>query len=233
MSFVNSCVNTVEGLLQYLSSGLNQSLTDYCDLESVDDDQTITMRDGTLFTIVRVQGSVRMIGQEEFGDAYDTINKGLKSYFNSGGHAVHVFFSVDPDSAERDIRQALAPSIATAERLQLDLRDLFEEDVRHMAKQCANEKTFLTLITRPSALSSADLKRDWKAKRELVMAHSLPRLRDAPNLFAAIDGLRARHSSFVQAVMGDLREARLLAEVLDVHTALYEQRVSVDPVFTV
>src|SRR5262249_43410083 len=58
------------------------------------------------------------------------------------------------------------------------------------------------------------------------------RLKDAPNVFAAMAGLRTRHSSFVAAIMGDLKNTRIAAEVLEVHAAAREQRMSVDPDFT-
>ncbi|WP_324810059.1 hypothetical protein [Ralstonia pickettii] len=232
MAFAENLVENVETLLAWISRGVKQAAADYCDIESVDDEQTITMRDGTLLTVIRLHGSYRMIGAEEFQDADTKISKSLKAYIGTGGHAVHVFFSADPDSAERDIRTALAPSMATAKRLNLDLDDLFEEDIRHLSKFCANEKVFVTLITRPAAVTVGEQKRDQKAKAELIAAHPLPRLRDAPNLFAAMSALRTRHSSFVSAIMGDLRDARLAAEILDVHLASYEMRMSVDPDFT-
>lgn len=116
MAFAENLVENVETLLAWISRGVKQAAADYCDIESVDDEQTITMRDGTLLTVIRLHGSYRMIGAEEFQDADTKISKSLKAYIGTGGHAVHVFFSADPDSAERDIRTALAPSMATAKR---------------------------------------------------------------------------------------------------------------------
>lgn len=229
---VESFVDSVEGFLAWIGSGVKQAAADYIDIESVDDDTTLTMRDGSLLTVIRLDGALRMIGTEEFNDADTRISKSLKSYLGNGGHAMHVYFSADPDSAERDIRTALAPSIATAKRLNLALDDLFEEDVRHLAKYCVTEKVFVTLITRPSALSKSEQKMDAKAKQELFLANPLPKLSDAPNVFATVAALRTRHDSFVSAIMGDFGSAKLSAEIMDVHTAVYEMRMSVDPDFT-
>ncbi|MFU7556856.1 hypothetical protein, partial [Pseudomonas paraeruginosa] len=89
-----------------------------------------------------------------------------------------------------------------AKRLGLELDDLFEEDVKHLSQFCTNEKAFITLITRPSAATSAEQKRDVKAKEELREAAPLPRMRDVPNVFAAMQSLRTRHRSFVDALVG-------------------------------
>lgn len=115
-----------------------------------------------------------MIGEVEFAECDSLFSNSLKAYLSNGGHAVHVYFSGDPDSAVRDIEAAIAPSRATAKRLGLELDDLFEEDVKHLSQFCTNEKAFITLITRPSAATSAEQKRDVKAKEELREAAPLP-----------------------------------------------------------
>lgn len=228
----DSIVDSVEKLLAWMGTGLKQSLADYCDIESVDDEQTITFKDGSLVTIISLLGSYRMIGRDEFSETDEKIFKSLKAYLANGGHSVHAYFSMDPDSAQRDISHALSPSLATAKRLGMDLDDLFDEEVRHLSKFCASEKVFITLITRPSAVTKAEQKSDIKAKQELLLANALPKLTDVPNVFAAMSSLRTRHTSFVSAILGDFKDAKLRAEVMDVHRAGYEQRLSVDPEFT-
>lgn len=232
MSFADGFIESVETLLAWIGTGLKQSMADYSEIESVDDENTITFKDGSLVTIISLLGSYRMIGAEEFVETDTKISKSLKAYLSNGGHAVHVFFSRDPDSAQRDVGYALKPSVATAKRLGMDLDDLFEEDARHLAKYCATEKAFVTLITRPSAVTKAEQKRDQRARQELLTAGAMPKLSDAPNLLAAMASLRTRHSSYVSAIMGDFRDAKLRAEVLEVHDAFHEQRLSIDPEFT-
>ncbi len=232
MAIADEVIESIEKLLAWVGTGLKQGIADYCDIESVDDTQTIVFKDGTLVSIVSMLGSYRMIGAEEFDEIDGKISKSLKSYFASGGHAMQIYFSADPDSARRDVGYALAPSLATARRLGMDLEDLFDEEENHLAKHCATEKTFVALITRPSAVTKGEQKRDLKARQELLMAGPMPRLTDVPNLFAALASLRARHESFVSAMMGDFKEVKLRASLLDVHTAIYEQRLSVDPEFT-
>lgn len=225
-------VDAYEALFSGLSRAVSLSSSQLVDIESIDDDNTITFKDGSLMSIIRLHGSFRMVGADEFVDIHSRLSKSLKAYMGNGGHSLLVYVSVDPDSARRDIEEAQKHSRATANRLGLDLDDLFEEDVRHLAKYCSNEKVFFALITRPSALSSAEQKQDQKAKQELLLKHPIPRLKNAPNLFAAMRGLRTRHASFVSALLIDLKEVNLAAELLDVHQAFHDQRMSVDPEFT-
>lgn len=223
---------TIEDLLAWMSQKLKQSLPDQIDVETVDDDKTFVLKDGSRMTLVRINGTFQLIGEEEFADIDQTLASSLNAYLRNGGHELHVVFNDDPDSIERIVREKLRPSMETAKRLQLALDDLFEEDVRTMSKYCSHEAVYMVLLTRPSALSGQDRKRDLKAKLEILKANPLPNMRDAPNLFAAIGALRTRHSSFVTQLLGDLRQMKIDAEALEVHEACREMRASADPEFT-
>ncbi|KVR89430.1 type IV secretion protein IcmB [Burkholderia vietnamiensis] len=230
--FASGLVDAVEGVLGWISSGMKQSLEDYIDVEHVDDSRTLIYRDGSHVTFVEIGGATKMVGEEEFAYADGVVSKALRSYLGTGGHGILVYFSCDPENVSREIREALAPSIATAARLGLQLDDLFEEDIKHLAKFCASEKIFLAVITRPSALTRAELKADTKAKTELLSVTGAPRMKGAPNFMAAVSALRTRHSSFLAALLSDLKTAEIKAGVLNVHAAVREQRMSVDPEFT-
>lgn len=226
-------VDAVVNLLIFLSSGiLKQNAGDLMHVESVDDDQTVVLKDGSRLTVLEIEGSLRMVGAEEFKEICDQITTSLRAYLGRDGHAFHIYFVSDPDSAERTIRTAQARSRETAQRLGLDLEDLFDEDVKHLSKYVSNEKLFLSLITRPAAVSKEELVRDQKAKVELLTSHPVPRVNDAPNLFAAIRALRTRHSAFVAGMMTHLGNLKIAARVLQVHDAIREMRASYDPDFT-
>lgn len=44
-------VDTIEDLLAYVCSKFKMAMADYINIESIDDEQTMTMRDGTLLTL--------------------------------------------------------------------------------------------------------------------------------------------------------------------------------------
>ncbi|MGZ1522194.1 type IV secretion protein IcmB [Xanthomonas citri] len=230
----NRIVDNVEAILAYVSRSIKMSLADYVDVENVDlgDNYTFVMKDGSLLTIIRHDGSMRMVGKQEFESADAAINGALSAYLGSGGHAFQVVFTVDPEVTERVAREAQAGSRATAERLGLAFDDLFEEDIRQTVDSCNHESCFIALFTRPSALSGSDRKHDQKLRQELMKANPLPSMADSPNLFRALRSLRARHEAYVEAVVADLREQRLDCYKLDTHVAAREMRLSIDPEWT-
>lgn len=226
--------DSIEGTIKLLSTSARQGLCDYVDIENVDlnDAQTFVHKDGSLMTILRHRGSLRMVGAEEFDDADQAINTALAAYLGGGGHAIQTVFAVDPDITEREIREAQEPHRATARRLGMSLEDLFEEEARHMASRCASESCFIALYTRPAALTAQDRKVEAEARKELFKSHTVPLMSDAPNLFRVARQLRIRHQSFVDAFLQDLKHQKLVCEPLEVHEASREIRYAIDPDWT-
>ena len=226
--------DAIEGTIKLLSTAARQGLCDYVDIENVDinDAYTFVHKDGSLMTILRHRGSLRMVGAEEFEDADRSINNALGAYLGNGGHAVQTVFTVDPDITERVIREAQEPHRLTARRLGMSMEDLFEEEAHHLADRCAAESCFIALYTRPSALSSQDRKIEAAAQQELFKNNTVPLMSDAPNLFRVARQLRIRHKSFVDAFLQDLRVQKLACEPLEVHEASREIRYAIDPDWT-
>lgn len=230
----NKLIDAVEGLLSAVGTGTKQSLSDYIDIENVDlgDDYTFVLKDGSLLTILRHEGSLQLVGKDEFEAADQALNTSLTAYLQSGGHAMQTVFTCDPDITERIVREAQAPMRATATRLELDLDDVFDEDVRHMAKNCSSEVCLVALYTRPSSLSSSERKEDSEQKAEMLKASLLPKAHEAPMMFRAVRALRMRHSSFVDAFVADMRQQKLVCAKLEVHEASREIRRAIDPEWT-
>lgn len=230
----NKLIDGIEGLLAYAGTKSHQALADYVDIENVDlgDEYTFTVKDGSLLTIIRHEGSLQLVGKEEFEAADYALNSALAAYLKSGGHAVQTVFVCDPDLAERTLREAQAPMRATAARLDLDVDDMFEEEIQHMAKNSAAETCYIALYTRPSSLSRSEIADEQKTKKELFKAASMPRAADAPNLFRAVRGLRTRHAAFVDAFLADLRQQHMACRKLEVHEACHAIRSAIDPDWT-
>ena len=224
----------IEGLSKLLGEFGKQSLGDYIDIENVDmsDEFTFVHRDGTLMSVIRHGGSLRMCGADEFDESDRAINTALAAYLQGGGHAVQTVFTVDPDITERNVREAQAPHRATAKRLGLSLDDVFEEEAEHLASRCASESCFIVLYTRPAALTPQDRKAEAEARKELFKGNVLPTMSDAPNLFRVARQMRVRHKSFVDAFVQDIKDQKMVCELLSVHEASREIRYAIDPDWT-
>ncbi|MHB1946480.1 MAG: type IV secretion protein IcmB [Gammaproteobacteria bacterium] len=231
-SIVDPILDGVDALLAWFSTELGQTVESYCDLETAEDKSILVARDGSLISIVRVYGVTKLIGTEEFDNIHSGLTQSLQATFKRPGHVLQVYFSYDRDAVRPELEDILAPAKATANRLKLDLEDLFRERVDHLSRYCAHEELYFVIWTRPYSLSNEQLKRANKDKLKFIRDHKIPPFRNGQNLIASIADLRESHASFVRSIVSDLNGLSVYCTLLPVHDAVYAVRNSADPDFT-
>lgn len=111
-----------------LSSLTKGSLDTYCFLETaITDTPIIVAADGSLMTIIRIDGTKKMISDADLPEIIENMTIKLSSYFDNAGHAMQVWFSRDPDGSKDLISGLTRPARTVAKNLDLDLQDLFDE----------------------------------------------------------------------------------------------------------
>lgn len=231
-SVISPLIDILDTLLAWLGSSLKQTTKSYVDLETANDKTTLVASDGSLVTIIRLHGVMELIGNEEFVRIHGGLNQSLRTAMLRPGHAVQFFFNYDKEAVKELIEEIFTPARQTAQRLKLGLQDLFEERRDYLAQYCAQESVFMVLWTRPSALTKEQNKRVFKQKRKDIRDQKLPPFSNAQNIVAGIPDIRDTHDSFVRATYNDLKANNIYADVLGVHEALHQVRMSVDPEFT-
>ncbi|HEX2751835.1 MAG TPA: type IV secretion protein IcmB, partial [Alphaproteobacteria bacterium] len=104
----------------------------------------------------------------------------------------------------------------------LEIEDIFDERAKNLSNYVAWEEIYFVLWTRPSVLTKSDMSReaDRARKKKWVKAE------DSQYPFAAIEGLRTRHSSFATATVTALKEMGIQAMEMEVHDALIAIRAN-------
>ncbi|HEU4839476.1 MAG TPA: type IV secretion protein IcmB [Micavibrio sp.] len=203
-------------LLAPFQISFRYSLDTFIRLETADDEITMAASDGSLVTYIKVDGSRQIIGEEEYNYLVEGSTIKIGSRFDRQGHALQVYFVRDPNRITRHLEDLLRPSRLTCEAIELDVKDVFEERVRHLSRYLSYEECYYVLWTRPSVLTKNELKRAAQdsRKKKWVKAGF------GQNPLAALDALRTRHKSFIASVMSSLDELGIRAELLNVHDAL-------------
>jgi len=222
----------MDALLEWVSTALHQTATSYCELETADDKNTLVARDGSLVSILRLDGAKFLVGTAEFERLHEAVRESLQTALARRGHTLQVCFVYDKDAVTRDIRDIFGPAYATAKRLNLELDDLFNERVNFLAKYCARESCYLALWTRPDSLSKKQVEQAQKNKAAKIKRNKLPPMRYAQSIVAGIPELRDTHHSFIRATLNDLSYAGLSIELLEVHDAIHSVRETIDSEFT-
>ncbi len=230
---VNNWVKSFStSLIAWLSSSVKQTAASYCELQTADSPTVLVANDGSLISILRVDGVTSLIGQPEFDHIQQALRQSLQTTMSQPGHVIQVLFSYDKDDVTDEINHIFTPARDTAERLNLGLDDLFVERERFMSEYCAHEELYFVLWTRLKSLTHEQVKRNKQEKGKLFKQLGQPLFKDGQNLLAAVADLREAHDSFSRAVSHDFNAAGLVTELLEVHEALHAVRRSADPEFT-
>lgn len=231
-NWAEAILEGVDTFFAWLSTSLKQTTESYCDIETADSPTDLVDHDGGLVSVLRVKGVKALVGQEEFERMQLNLQTSLNTGMSRIGQTIQVYFSYNKDAVTEEITEILRPARETANRISLALTDLFDERATYLAKFCAHEECYLVLRTRPNSLTREQRKRAMKDKRNLIKTKKIPPFFQSQNVIAAFPDLRESHDSFVRSTVNDLNGLGIVSEVLDIHEAVHEMRVSVDPDFT-
>lgn len=205
-----------DAFLKPFAKMLKQPVESFIQLETADDEKTLASTDGSLLTLVRIDGARQIIGAEEYKKILsDSVIK-IGTKFNTPGHAIQVYFCRNPDRSYDELRKIIRPNQNASRVLGLELDDIFEERAKHLSHYISWEEIYFVLWTRPAVLSKSDFAREAEKARKRKWV----RAEDAQYIFAGIDGLRTRHASFVGATVTALREMGIWAAEIGSHQAL-------------
>jgi intracellular multiplication protein IcmB len=232
MSLIDPIIDTIDGVLAWLSSSLGQLAETYCELETADGEHSLVARDGSLVSILKLQGATFLVGPEEFDRMHKGITQSLQTCLARPGHAIQVFFQHSKETVTQELEQILAPARQTAKQLNLSLDDLFNERVQELYRYCASESMYMVIWSRPNSLTQAQLEQSIKDRGERLKTTKMPAIRNAQNILQAIPELRDGHDSLVRSLSSDFNGLGLLTDILNIHDACRAIRETVDPDFT-
>jgi intracellular multiplication protein IcmB len=232
VKLIEPILEGVDTFLAWLSSSLRQTTESYCDLETADSPTVLVSHDGSLISIIRIEGVTTLLGSAEFAYLHEGLALSLQSVMSRPGHAFQVLFNYDREQVVNEITEIFTPARETARRLRLDLDDLFEERINYISHYCGSESVFFVVWTTPALLTKEQMEQEVKDKLKYIRQNKLPPFKRSQNVLAAIPDLRDAHDAFVRSLTHDFQNLNIRANILEAHEAIYEIRMTADPEFT-
>lgn len=229
MSLTDRLYQNVESLFAWISSGIKQNALAYCDLETADSQQVLVSKDGSLISIIRLQGYKRFVGANEYAYLCERLAEMFQPAFAGKGHLLQFFFNYELETVRDSLEQTLIPARRTAKRLDLEIDDIFDSRVDKLTEFCGDESVFIVLWTTTLALEKSHLKNAKKHHRAGLKQFDLKPAAKAQNIFSVLPEIRNIHDSFTNTILEDLQHAGYYADILEVHKALNEVRQTIDP----
>jgi len=222
----------IDTFFAWLSTSLKQTTESYIELETADSPTVLVNHDGSLVSVLKIEGITALAGASEFDRLVAGLTNAFQAAMGRPGHALQVYFSHDKQNIVKMIEDIYAPAMATSRRLELNLTDLFEERVDYLSQYCAEERVYFVLITRPFNLTNEQMKASNKAKMKMLKDTKSPPFKNSQTIYAAVPELRDTHDAYVRAILNDLDALNIFAKLLEVHDAIHAVRMTADPDYT-
>lgn len=220
-------MGVMDSLAGMIGSTFLESMADQIRVETMVDDRTMVLKDGSMMSMVLLSGSYSGVGEGEFADMIERMRIGISAYFAEPGHAMEVNFLRDPFAARRFLERVVNRSRRAARNLKMDIDDVLGERIANLSRFMVEESCIITLYTRPQVLSSEEARDDVALLGKRTK--TLPPMPGAqvPGKFMA--SLHASHESYVDAMTTALRGVGQKVDVLSVRESLQEIRAGLMP----
>ncbi len=217
-------------LLLHIWGGVNRSIQDFCDLETVDND-TLVANDGSLATIVRIDGFQTLMSVADLEDVCASLDIGLSPFFNKIGHQLQIVFHRD-DEENEELEELRILKKLTAKKMQLSLDNLIDEQIDKYYQYVYNESCYFVFWSRPMLLNKIEATEKNRKEFETRKKEKIPPLIDAQNISMETGLLMQQHLSFVHTVNNKLNQLKLITQVLSAQEMLYEVKKQILPTRT-
>lgn len=202
----------------------------FIDIETIEDNTTIVMNDGSLLTAVTIDGVSKAVLEEEFAEIIDEAERKLMAYMSDGCHYPSFFFLRDSDGIDAELETIYGSVKRATEAIGLEMHDIIEEQTEVLKRYCQKERAILLLWTNMNGLSK-DEKR-VAGRRKVRERKGMPLANEAQNLGMGASMILTRHKSFVSEFCQDLKNVFITTQVMNVHDFLREIRTSIDSEWT-
>lgn len=196
---------------------LKLHINDYCDLATTQDNNFVA-NDGSLATVIRYDGFRSLVSKTSFAHFIDELTNAFQPFLSKRCYKVQVVFVRDDDATD-EIDRILAPSVETAERMNMNISDILDEKKNVHRFHCMEEHVYLVLWTRPGAQDTLERQQGAEEKRNLSQAGKIPGMSRSQNILRPLIGLEQLHNGFVDVIMNAILNAQGSASVIDIHDA--------------
>ena len=222
-------INGIERGIRALSEVFAGPVHSYCRLETADNG-VLVADDGSLISLLRLEGSLKHVGVEEYNTIVTGLTEKLQSTLSKPGHLIQVVFEYDPEGSVARVDELLTPSRLTGQNLGLSIGPLLENWGEALKRYCSLETCWLVLWTRPTVMP--DSLRKAALKEQAISMTKTPTVPGCQQVSRAVAALHDAHNGFLTGVQDAFKQADLIVYSLTAHEALRDIRACIDPEFT-
>lgn len=220
MSFVDNLLQSLLELSEGVNDWLQQPLASWSQLDTAIDDVTLCAPDGSLATLIHVEGMRIIPGEPEFAVATDALGRTLAARLGikEQAHTVQVVYHYDPFGIKTWMDDYFAATVRTMNQHGINIEELIEDWKHKIGTLMAVEHTWFVVWTHPARIPRAIRK---KANQERI-ARRMQALkgRQGQSLAGTVGNLKNDHKGFVSGLLDAFVGGKIEAHVQPVRAFL-------------
>lgn len=225
--------SNVDRLIDLFTSGFGKKfITDYINVETVNDKYTLVSQDGSLITILNIRGNLKLYNVYEYYENMRTLESKLNSLMSKKDHKLQLFFEYDHDNTRKRLRDKMHEARETIKRIELNVDDVLDEREENLLKYVCDENFYIALWTTTASLSKEQVKNQKAKKAEMNQRQNFPIVVLGQDPLRGNTEIIEKHASFVSNFISSLADVSISSYQVDVRTALREMRKCFDKKFT-
>ncbi len=220
----------IDNFLHGLNDWFGKSAGTMCRLETSNNPNTLVSDDGSMVSVIELQGSSTIVGEEEFNNIMSQMNDILSSRLGKEGYAVQIIMNYDPSEAAYEVHELMRASRNTAKKLGLDVVEMLNDSEASIAKYCATEHVYIVVWTRPEIMAPVQRKNAKKDETKAIV--NSPTALDAQLIAKGVKQIESEHTAACEGLVSSMAQIGLLSYVMTAHEALWAMRRSIDKAYT-
>jgi intracellular multiplication protein IcmB len=206
---------------------LQESMSDMIRIETMEDDQTILMKDGSMMSMIALEGALRTPGPAEVDDMLERLRIAISPYMSVPGHMIEFSFIRDASAARNELNRQLNKTDRAARSLGLVISDVVDERRRVLGKTMVSETILISIYTRPDALRHDELNEEKEKLKKSIA--KMPVMVRSGTASSPMDLIYTRHTSVVEAIERSMLLVGQICNIIDVTSVLQEIRAGLYP----
>lgn len=205
MSIADSFFYALDQLRLNAADMFGGSANSFTKLYTTDSDANIVSEDSSMVSLIDLQGSLKMIGDEEFEDIADRLVTTLKTPLSKNCHAIQFVFQYDPEAAKKVLAKNFQIIRNSSKNLGMDLEAVLIDWENTLASYCADEQMKIAVWTRPNVISDPELKaarKELKRKKSPYLTSNRSQGRNV-----IIQRMRDMHQSATKSIIESLKNS--------------------------
>ena len=224
---------SVDKFLDIMTSSFGKKyITDYIDIETVNDENTLVSKDGSLISIIKVRGNLNLYDPSSYYEYSGILESKISALFQKSEHKMQIFFEYDHDNTEKELRDIMSESAKTCERLGISLEDVLQERQNNLLEYVCSESFYIALWTTSEGLSKQQGKNQKEKRLEFHKNNVVPLTTLGQDPLRASTEIIQQHNSFVSNMVSALADVNISTYQVNARSALREMRKCFDKKFT-